>query len=151
MPQQSGQCSASKSKAPDTTAYFAPSLRKGKGDSMGNPVMQFQILSKTPDETAQFYSALFGWKISADNPLGYRQIDTGSETGIQGGIWPAPPQSPNFVQLFMAVDDVKASVEKAEALGAKLAIPPTTLPEGDEMAVMLDPQGMSFALLRSAK
>jgi predicted enzyme related to lactoylglutathione lyase len=114
---------------------------------MGNPVTQFQILSKTPEETARFYAELFGWKISADNPLGYRRIDTGSKAGIQGGIWPAPPQAPNFVQLFMAVDDVKASVKKAEALGATLLIPPTTLPEGDEMAVMHDPQGMPFGLV----
>jgi hypothetical protein len=117
---------------------------------MGNPVMQFQILSKAPDETAQFYSTLFGWTVSADNPMGYRQINTGSAEGIQGGIWPAPPQSPNFVQLFVAVGDVRASVKKAEELGAKLLIPPTTLPEGDEMAVMHDPQGMSFALWRRA-
>ncbi len=89
---------------------------------MANPVMQFQILSKAPEETA-----------------------------IQGGIWPAPPQAPSFVQLFIAVDDVKASVKNAEGLGAKLLIPPTMLPEGDEMAVLHDPQGMSFAVWRQAK
>ena len=115
---------------------------------MGNPVMQFQIISKMPDETAKFYSSLFGWKVNADNPLGYRQINTGSAEGIQGGIWPAPPQSPAFVQLFIAVDDVKAAIAKAEKLGAKVIIPATVLPEGDEMAVMHDPQGMAFALLK---
>lgn len=115
---------------------------------MGNPVMQFQILSKAPEETSQFYGSLFGWTVSANNPLGYRQINTGSTEGIQGGIWPAPPQSPNFVQLFVVVTDVTESVKKAEALGAKLLIPPTMLPEGDEMAVMHDPQGMSFAIWR---
>ena len=113
---------------------------------MSNPVMQFQILSKTPDETARFYSALFGWSVNADNPMGYRRIDTGSPDGIQGGIWPAPPQAPNFVQLFIAVDDMKAAVDRAQQLGARVLIPPTRLPEGDEMAVLHDPQGMSFGL-----
>jgi len=116
---------------------------------MGNPVTQFQILSKQPDETAAFYSKLFGWKINADNAMGYRRIDTGSSDGIQGGIWPAPPQAHNFVQLFVAVDDVKGAVAKAQGLGAKLLIPPTVLPEGDEMAVLHDPHGMSFALMRT--
>ena len=115
---------------------------------MGNPVMQFQIISKSPEETAQFYSSLFGWKVDADNPMGYRRIDTGSASGIQGGIWPAPPQAPNFVQLFTAVEDVGAAVEKAVSFGAKVLIPPTKLPEGDEMAVLHDPQGMSFAVWR---
>ena len=73
---------------------------------MSNPVMQFQMISKAPEETARFYSSLFGWKVDADNPMGYRQIHTGSAEGIQGGIWPAPPQATNFVQLFMSVEDV---------------------------------------------
>ena len=115
---------------------------------MGNPVTQFQILSKKPDEAASFYSKLFGWTISANNPMGYRQIDTGSKEGIQGGIWPAPPQAPEFVQLFISVADVKASVAEAQKLGAKVLIPATMLPEGDEMAVLHDPQGMSFAVWR---
>jgi uncharacterized protein len=117
---------------------------------MANPVMQFQMLSKTPEETARFYSGLFGWSVDANNPMGYRRIDTGSAEGIQGGIWPAPPQAPNFVQLFVSVEDVKAAVKKAEGLGAKLLIPPTMLPEGDEMAVLHDPQGMSFGVWRRA-
>jgi predicted enzyme related to lactoylglutathione lyase len=115
---------------------------------MSNPVMQFQMISKAPEETARFYSSLFGWKVDADNPMGYRHIHTGSAEGIQGGIWPAPPQATNFVQLFMSVEDVPASVEKAVGLGAKLLIPPTMLPEGDEMAVLHDPHGMSFAVWR---
>jgi predicted enzyme related to lactoylglutathione lyase len=98
--------------------------------------MQFQMISKAPEETARFYSSLFGWKVDADNPMGYRQIHTGSAEGIQGGIWPAPPQATNFVQLFMSVEDVRVSVEKALGLGAKVLIPPTMLPEGDEMAVL---------------
>jgi predicted enzyme related to lactoylglutathione lyase len=117
---------------------------------MPNPVMQFQIISKDPEDTGRFYSELFGWKIDANNPLGYRRIDTGSKDGVQGGIWPAPPQAPTFTQFFVPVDDVKAYAHTAEQLGAKLLIPPTTLPEGDEMAVMRDPQGMSFAIWRRA-
>src|SRR5690242_1732800 len=115
---------------------------------MANPVVQFQILSKQPDDTARFYSNLFDWTIDADNPMGYRRIDTGSTEGIQGGIWPAPPQAPTFVQFFVGVDNVGAAVQKAVGLGAKVLIPATVLPEGDEMAVMLDPQGMSFAVWR---
>lgn len=116
---------------------------------MGDAVTQFQILSKDPEQTAKFYAQLFHWSIDANNALGYRQIRTGSKEGIQGGIWPAPPQAPSVVQLFVSVQDVKAAVASAESLGAKTIIPATMLPEGDEMAVLLDPQGMSFAVWRS--
>lgn len=116
---------------------------------MTNPVTQFQIISRSPEETARFYSSLFDWRIDADNPMGYRKIDTGPD-GIQGGIWPAPAHAPNFVQLFVRVDDVAASAARAESLGARVLIPATKLPEGDEMAVLLDPHGMAFALMRRA-
>ena len=118
---------------------------------MPNPITQFQIISKSPDETARFYGSLFGWTVNADNPLGYRQIQTGTAEGIQGGIWPAPPQAPNFVQLFVTVEDVPAAVAKAQTLGARVLIPATVLPEGDEMAVMHDPHGMSFGVWRNRR
>jgi predicted enzyme related to lactoylglutathione lyase len=113
---------------------------------MTDPVVQFQILAKSPDQTAAFYGRLFGWRIDASNALGYRRIDTGSRQGIQGGIWPAPPHAPNFVQLFIGVSDVTAALAQATELGAKVVIPATTLPDGDQMAVLLDPQGMAFAM-----
>ena len=53
-----------------------------------------------------------------------------------------------MVQLFIRVDDVKAHVKKAESLGARVVIPPQTLPEGDEMAVVVDPDGIPFAIFR---
>jgi len=115
---------------------------------VGNPVTHFQILSKSPEETSRFYSSLFGWTVDDHNALGYRRIQTGAGSGIEGGIWPAPPQAPTFTQLFVAVENVSAAVKTAEGLGARTLIPPTTLPEGDEMAVLLDPQGMSFAVWR---
>ena len=111
---------------------------------MANRVIEFQILSKDPDSTGRFYSNLFGWSVDAANPMGYRRVAAGE--GIPGGIWPAPPQSPNFVQLFVAVDDVATAVSRAESLGARVLIPPTTLPDGDVLAILHDPQGMSFGV-----
>lgn len=115
---------------------------------MSNPVVQFQILSNAPEDTARFYSKLFGWKVSANNPLGYRQITTGAQEGIQGGIWCAPPRASTFVQLFVAVDNVRQFSKKAEKAGARVIIPPTSLPDGGEMAVLHDPQGMSFGIVK---
>jgi predicted enzyme related to lactoylglutathione lyase len=115
---------------------------------MTNPVFAFQIIAKDPESTSRFYAELFGWSINFDSALGHHRIETGSREGIQGGIWPAPPQATNFVQLFVAVDDVATAVAKAERIGARLLIPPTTLPEGGELAVMHDPQGMPFVVCR---
>jgi len=118
---------------------------------MPNPVMHWQILTKQPKKLEEFYSSLFGWKISGDNPLGYLQVDTACTEGIDGGFWPiSENEGHSMVQIFVRVDDVKAHAKKAEALGARVVIPPQTLPGGDEMAVVVDPDGIPFAIFRSA-
>jgi uncharacterized protein len=115
---------------------------------MGQPVTNWQIITNQPEKAQAFYSELFGWEINANNALGYRMVDTGSEKGINGGIWPAPPGVNGFVQLFIEVDDVAGTVNKAVEHGAKILIPVQKLPDGDEMAVLLDPTGISFGLKR---
>lgn len=115
---------------------------------MTNPIAAWQIVTKEPDAVAQFYSKLFGWKITTANALGYREVKTG-EAGIDGGIWPSPPGGGNIVQLFVSVDDVASCVKKAVVLGAKVIIPRTELPDGDVMAILLDNAGISFGLKQS--
>src|SRR5262245_3135014 len=115
---------------------------------MGQPVMQWQILAKDPDRAARFYERLFGWTVSMNNALGYRAVNTGSERGAQGGIWPAPPEGHAMAQLFVEVEDVSASVEIAKSEGANVIIPPQKLPDGDEMAIILDPEGIPFGLFK---
>ncbi|HJW94421.1 MAG TPA: VOC family protein [Thermoanaerobaculia bacterium] len=110
---------------------------------MTSPVVQWQLVSTNPDAAVAFYRDLFGWTITTSNAMGYREVDTG---GVKGGIWPAPPEAHNFVQLFIAVADVPASIERADSLGARIIIPATTLPDGDVMAILADPNGVTFGL-----
>ena len=115
-------------------------LTMGSGDIldlgeplMGNPVVRWQIISPAADATASFYTKLFGWTASQDNALGYRELKTGGE-GIDGGVWPGPPQERPFVQLFVAVPDIDACMANAERLGAKVIVPKSvrvTPPHGD--------------------
>jgi predicted enzyme related to lactoylglutathione lyase len=112
--------------------------------------MRWQIVSPESAKLANFYCNLFGWTANGDNPLGYQAIDTGTEQGIAGGIWPAPPAAPSFVQLFVQVDDCAAYVASATAMGATLLVPPQVLPGGDVMAVLKDPSGMSFGIMTSS-
>jgi len=115
---------------------------------VGNPVVQWQIVAKEPELVARFYAALFGWKVNTNNALGYRMLDTGSARGIAGGVWPSPPEGHNLVQLFVEVDDIDAFIAKASALGASVIVPKSELPDGDALAIVLDPAGLSFGLYR---
>src|SRR5882672_6379119 len=113
---------------------------------MPNPVVRWQILSPTPDKVAGFYQKLFDWKLSKANALGYRELTSGEKSGADGGVWPAPPGVNGFVQLFVEVPDVDAAIAKALSLGAKVLVPKSVLPDGDTMAVLHDPTGISFGV-----
>src|SRR5216683_3000541 len=88
-----------------------PEVEPKGGNRRGRFSDAVSILSKHPDETARFYSTLLGWKVSADNPLGYRKGSTGSAAGIKWGIWPAP-------QFFVIGIDCIASAGRSERRAA---------------------------------
>jgi predicted enzyme related to lactoylglutathione lyase len=55
------------------------------------------------------------------------------------------------VQLFIEVENVDASMAAAEKLGGAVVVPKAVLPDGDVMAVMRDPTGLTFGLCTLAK
>lgn len=112
---------------------------------MNHPVIRWQVITPDPDASSKFFTQLFGWETHRNNPLGYREVQAG-EGGIHGGVWPAPPGVRPFVQLHVQVDDIDACIEKATSLGATVIVPKAVLPEGQAMAVLLDPQGMPIAI-----
>ncbi len=113
---------------------------------MGSPVVRWQMISPQPEEAAKFYGGLFGWAVTNDNALGYREVRSQAKGGIDGGIWPAPPGQAGFVQLFVEVSDIDACLAKAARLGAKVIVPKAVLPDVDTMAVLLDPTGLSIGV-----
>jgi len=114
---------------------------------MTNAVMHWQMLSADPERTAEFYGVLFGWQVSASNGLGYREVKTGG--AVDGGIWPAPPGSPEAVQIYIEVPDIEAALARAVELGGSVIMPKQVLPDGDAMALARSVGGRSFGLMTS--
>lgn len=109
---------------------------------MTSPVTFWQIVTPQPDESAAFYSRLFDWRIGAGN-----ELHSGSERGIDGGVWPAPTEAQSFVQLFIEVADVDATIARGTSLGAKVLVPKMPAPGGGEVAILHDPFGLSFGVV----
>ena len=116
----------------------------------GAPVVRWQIISPKPEAVSRFYGAVFGWTESRANALGYRELHTGSADGIQGGVWPAPPEAPTFVQLFVEVADIEATIAAVVTHGGSVIVPKSVLPDGDAMAVVRNPLGASVGLVTPA-
>ena len=61
-----------------------------------------------------------------------------------------PEGTPPHWNVYFNVDDVDASVAKAEALGAKTLAPAMDVPGVGRMAMVADPQGASFWVMAAA-
>ena len=112
-----------------------------------NAVMKWQIVARDAEKTADFFASLFGWSVDASNKLGYRELRSGADRGVDGGVWPHPEAQTDFVQLFVEVEDVEAAIAKASALGAAVVVPKSTLPDGDTIAILATPAGLSFGVM----
>ncbi|MBV8369387.1 MAG: hypothetical protein JO036_10755 [Candidatus Eremiobacteraeota bacterium] len=113
------------------------------------PVVHWQALVRDPGRAAGFYATCFGWNVDDRNALGYREV-AAAEGGIGGGLWPLAEGSP-LVQLFVEVPNVENALATAHTNGAQVIIPKQILPDGDEMAVILDPEGIAWGLMRRAR
>ena len=95
---------------------------------MTHPVVHAEIRSADPDATRQFFADLFGWKVASEGAFpGYTFIDTGAEGGTYVAI--SPRQSAeDEVLFFVAVEDVAATLAKAESSAARSCNRPSTSP-----------------------
>jgi predicted enzyme related to lactoylglutathione lyase len=110
----------------------------------------------TPDVAAAkaFYEGLFGWKIAAGehDTSGYLHIQNGE--AMIGGVPPSQhrnPKAPPHWLVYFQVADVDATAAKAQELGAKIWLQPTSMENVGRMAVMADPQGAALAIFKSAR
>jgi predicted enzyme related to lactoylglutathione lyase len=103
-------------------------------------VIHVEIRSEDPDATRGFYADLFGWKVAQEGAFpGYTFVDTGVEGGPATAI--GPRQGPeDEVLFFVGVEDVAATLKRAEELGGTITQPVQELP-GVSFGVFADAQG----------
>jgi predicted enzyme related to lactoylglutathione lyase/transcriptional regulator with XRE-family HTH domain len=120
--------------------------KNSKSNSVGYPIVHWQILSNNIKSTLEFCSRVFQWTTQSNNGLGYHEIKNLGPDSIHGGVWPLPSDQMSAVQLFVLVPDIKTAFSEALQNGAKAVIHPQNLPDGDKMAVIQDPAGVVFGL-----
>lgn len=98
------------------------------------------------EELQRFYSELFGWKIDADNPYSYGQVNTETARGINGAV--GPSEGVSRVSIYVEVDDLQATLDKAVSLGATVAMPVTEIPGAVTMAMFTDPDGHFTGIIK---
>src|SRR5947209_18174145 len=114
---------------------------------MGNPVTWFEVNGPEPEQTAKFYSELFGGHTEGVEG-GYILIDTHAGSGINGGIGQAREGQPPHAVFYVENPDIQALLEKAESLGAKTMVPVTEIPDMVTFAQFTDPFGNLVGLVQ---
>jgi uncharacterized protein len=114
---------------------------------MGARVIHFEIMGGEGTRLETFFRELFGWKINSNNPMKYGIVETeGGPGDINGGVGPTNDGSKR-VSIYAQVEDLQATLDRAEHLGAKTILPPTEVPGGPRLAMFADPAGKITGLL----
>ena len=106
---------------------------------MPHPVIHAEIRSQDPDATREFVAQLFDWKVASEGVPGYTFMDTGVEGGPAVAISPRQGAE-DEVLFFVAVDDVTATLSRAEELGGTIVQPEQQAP-GVSFGVLADAHG----------
>ena len=111
---------------------------------MTGSVNYFEIGSADAESARQFYGGLFGWTFGDPAmPARYSMIDED-----KGGLWDSSAMGgASWAIFYVQVDDVKATLDAAEQLGASVVVP--LVDNGQiEFAHLLDPDGNRFGIWR---
>lgn len=123
-----------------------PTMPSGFGSFCWN-----QLNTPDPAASRAFYTGLFGWAF-VEERLGGRPVTLISAgERVVGDLERMPEglKAPSHWLSYVWVADLDAAAAKAVAMGGKLCLPPTEIPEVGRIAVMQDPAGASLGLYAS--
>jgi predicted enzyme related to lactoylglutathione lyase len=112
-----------------------------------------QLNATDPARAKPFYTALLGWTYR-DDPMGEGGVYTSFQkpNGDMAGGMMAMPKEDTSTQshwlVYFAVNNVDETFAKATSLGAKPYVPPSDIPGVGRFAVIGDPQGAVFSIVK---
>ena len=112
---------------------------------MPSQVVHWEIGGQDLDTLAEFYRNLFGWEPTTFD-RDYRLVNL--EPGIGGGLMRCRDDMPAYVTIYVAVDDLDATLATVKDLGGTPLVPPTPIPGVGAFALFLDPEGNTIGILQ---
>lgn len=117
-----------------------------------NALVWNELNTRDPEAAKAFYGSVFGWEFEE------RQFQTGPYVSIKNGDGNAggildmrgrvPDEVPPHWLVYFAVDDADAVVDKAKSSGGDVPFGPQDMPEVGRIAVLTDPWGAAFAVIK---
>lgn len=117
--------------------------------NMPNTLVWNELQTKDVAAAQSFYVDVFGWTTQLDEKSNY--VMFAQDGRVQAGLmeiaesWGDVP--PNWAVYFL-VSDLADTVNKAQALGGSVMVPPTPAGDMGSFAVIGDPQGGAFTVMQ---
>jgi predicted enzyme related to lactoylglutathione lyase len=109
-----------------------------------NNICHWELQTTSPDKAKKFYEPLFGWKLDYVKEMQYVMVNTPEPPG--GGINIVKKIEPSGTLLYVQVEDIEATLKKAEKLGGRTISPKSPIPEIGFYGVLTDPEGNKLGL-----
>lgn len=108
----------------------------------------YDLMTTDADAVVPFYRELLGWRIETEmmGPFPVHAIHVGGRR--IGSIIPEDGIPASHWMPYVAVEDVDATAARVASLGGEVCVPPTDLPIGGRFAVVADPAGAYFSVMR---
>ena len=122
----------------------------GRRDEKGT-ICWSELMTGDVEAAARFYADLLGWSPHTTDMAGRDYTVCYNNGRPAGGILARPADHediPGHWLLYIAVDDCDACVDQAVTLGATPLVPARDLPNVGRFAVLQDPQGAAFGVVR---
>ncbi len=118
----------------------------------GSPIW-YELMTPDPDGAKRFYDDVVGWTVEAtpSGAMDYRMIE--APGGVAGGVMRLTDEMlaggarPAWL-MYLSVEDVDATAERAVSVGAAVLVPPTDIEGVGRFGLLADPQGAPFYVMR---
>jgi predicted enzyme related to lactoylglutathione lyase len=112
-----------------------------------------ELMTSDVSKAQPFYTGLFGWQAEAKpmGPMSYTTYKRGNAPAA--GMMQITKEMgpiPSHWMVYFSVADCDGTVAKAGTLGGKITVPPQDVPTVGRFAILQDPQGAHFAIIKLA-
>jgi predicted enzyme related to lactoylglutathione lyase len=107
-----------------------------------------ELSTNDVDKAAAFYAKVFGWEAQRFEDMDYTVFNN-EGAGIAGAMKSPMEGMPSYWLVYFEVADTDATVATARQQGGKAMVEPTDIPNVGRFAVLTDPQGAAFGVIKS--
>jgi predicted enzyme related to lactoylglutathione lyase len=113
-----------------------------------------ELMTRDTKAAEKFYTSLFGWSAKTDSGAGMQYTEFKNQGTPQAGMMAITPEMgnmPPFWMPYFEVADCDAAAARTTDLGGRIHKPPTDIPNVGRFAVLGDPQGAGFSIIKIAR